>query len=356
MRKRFICRFIAVMLCLSVTGGTACAAASSGGYHRYNAVIYDVFDTVITLIGYAEDQADFSSAYEGVKDIFIDYHRLFDGYHTYDGMENLCSVNRKAGQAPVRVDRRFYDFLDWCMRQQERFGSEYVNVAMGSVLQLWHAYREEGVALPPMDQLEEASRHMDIGHVILDPDEQTVFFDDPELQLDFGAVAKGYTAQLAADYLRTTPVTSFVLNAGGNICAGEAKADSGLKWGVGIQDPDGGTTGNDLFDTLFTTDKAVVTSGDYQRYYIVQGKRYAHLISPETLMPADHFRAVTIVADDSGLCDFLSTFLFIADYETGRALVDSMDGVEAFWILPDRSVRYTDGMTAYLKSTGATNQ
>ena len=331
-------------------------------YHRYSASFDSTFDTVISLIGYAESEEVFAQAYAETVGMFTEYHRLFDAYHTYEGMENLCSINQKAGIAPVRVDAKLFDFLTWCVAREREYGTGQVNIAMGAVLQLWHSYREAGIAdpanaaLPPMDALRDASLHMDLSHVVLDPEAMTVFFEDPALKLDFGAVAKGYAAQAVADRLAASAMPSFILNAGGNVCAGQPKADTGALWGIGIQDPDGGLTGNDLYDTIFAANRAVVTSGDYQRFYVVSGKRYAHLISPDTLMPAEHFRGVTVVAQDSGLCDFLSTYLFIADYETGRALVESLPGVEALWIMADdRSARYTAGMAAYLKSAGATN-
>ncbi len=360
MRRLSIRRWLALALVILTLAPSA--GAESGGYHRYSAAIYDTFDTIVTLIGYAEDQSVFARNFRGVSDLFTQYHRLFDGYNTYEGIENLCTLNQKAGSAPVRVDPALFDFLQWCLDLEAAYGTDQVNIAMGRVLQLWHRYREAGIAspatasLPPMDQLVLASEHQNIADVILDAENLTVYYADPELQLDFGAVAKGYTAQKAAEYLAQSDMPSYILNAGGNVCAGSAKADTGALWGIGIQDPDGHETGSDLFDTLFGADLTVVTSGDYQRYYVVDGERYAHLISPETLMPAAQFRAVTVVGDDSGLCDFLSTCLFIADYDTGRALVEALPGVEALWIFEDRSVEYTDGMAQYLKSAGATNE
>ena len=359
MRRNLAALSVLAALILAIIPVLSPASASAdAAYQRFTASFNGTFDTIITLIGYAPEESVFSEIFAEVQQLFTEYHQLFDGYHTYEGIENLCSVNQKAGTAPVKVDQKLFDFLRWCLEREEEFGSDQVNIAMGSVLQLWHEYREAGIndpftaQLPPMEKLQEAARHMDVNDLVLDAEAMTVYFSDPLLQLDFGAVAKGYTAQKAADFLAASDMPSFILNAGGNVCAGHRKADTGTLWGIGIQDPDT-ITGSDLFDTIYAADKAVVTSGDYQRYYMVDGKRYAHLISPDTLMPAEQFRGVTVMADDSGLCDFLSTYLFIADYETGRALVDSLPGVEALWILPDRSVRYTDGMTAYLRSTGA---
>ena len=360
MRNHLTALLLALLLCLTLTGIPA-ALGEPAALYRYSATFGGTFDTIVTLIGYAGNEAAFNENYNAVYGIFTEYHQLFDAYHTYEGIENLCSINQKAGSEPVRVDQKLFDFLQWCLDRETEYGADRVNIAMGAVLQIWHEYREQGIAdpvnamLPPMEQLQAAAAHIGPADIVLDPEAMTVYFTDPELQLDLGAVAKGYTAQMAADYLAASDMPSFILNAGGNVCAGHRKADTGALWGIGIQDPDG-FTGSDLFDTIYAADKAVVTSGDYQRYYMVDGQRYAHLISPDTLMPADQFRGVTIVADDSGLCDFLSTYLFISDYETGRALVDALPGAEALWILPDRSVRDTDGMAQYLRSAGAASK
>ena len=89
---------------------------------------------------------------------------------------------------------------------------------------------------------------------------------------------------------------------------------------------------------------SMVTSGDYQRFYVYNNKKYHHIIDPDTLNPANHFKSVTIVTKDSGLADFLSTTVFVMNYEEGRKLVDSLDGVEAFWVFENNDIKYTDGL------------
>ena len=175
-----------------------------------------------------------------------------------------------------------------------------------------------------------------------------------------GAVAKGYATELIGEELRASGLETALISAGGNVkIIGSAPEAERNSFGIGLQNPEaitGDSAAEDnMKDIIYTNDTSVVTSGDYQRYYIVNGKHYHHLIDPDTLMPADHFRSVTIVTKDSGLADFLSTTAFCLPYEKGRALIESLDGVEAYWILEDGSTAFTDGLKSMLDSQGATN-
>jgi thiamine biosynthesis lipoprotein len=176
------------------------------------------------------------------------------------------------------------------------------------------------------------------------------------VSLDVGAVAKGYATELVAKELEAAGLKSFIINAGGNVrVVGKPLDGIRERWGIVIQDPDKSiTTDEDNFDTIFVRNNSVVSSGDYQRYYIVDGKIMHHLIDPKTLMPGNYFKAVTIVTEDSEVADFLSTTTFLLPSEQSRALVESLQGVEALWILKDGKIEATKGMERIMKSRGAT--
>jgi thiamine biosynthesis lipoprotein len=149
---------------------------------------------------------------------------------------------------------------------------------------------------------------------------------------------------------------SGIISAGGNVRAlGKPLDGTRERWGIGIQDPNKEilSDGDTLLDTIFLNNASVVSSGDYQRFYTVNGKNYHHIIDPVTLMPGDYYRAITIVTENSGLADFLSTTAFLYPYEESRKLIESMKGVEALWVMKDGKMEATEGMKKIMKSNGA---
>ncbi len=355
-------RWMILLLLVCLTMGLTGCAGEAATYEKYTMSFFHTFDTLVQIIGYAENMDVFTEVTGRAQAEFERLHRIFDAYAPYDGVNNLYTVNRDAAGGPVPAEPELIDLLLFCRDRQAQAG-DLVNVAMGSVLSIWHDYRTQGegdpenAELPPMALLEEAAQHIDFDDVVIDEEAGTVYFADPELSLDVGAVAKGYATELVAQMLLASEMPSFIIGAGGNIRAGDPPLDGRLRWGISVQSPDEPVFGdNASLDVLYFANASAVTSGDYQRYYIVDGQRYHHIISPETLMPADFLRAVTVVTEDSGWADFLSTTLFLMPYEEGRALVDSLEGVEALWVQPDGTIEMSDGMKTMARSQGASSR
>lgn len=331
---------------------------------KYSSMYLDTFDTVIQLIGYAESEEVFSQQAEQMHQMYIYLHKLFDTYNSYEseGIVSIYTLNERAAKEPVAVDPILFSLLTFC-KSNYALCQDQVNVAMGSVLSIWHDYRDAGLEnpeaaqLPPMESLELGAAHTDIENLVLDSENMTVYFADPNLKLDVGAVAKGYATELVAKMLESGPMPSFLISAGGNVRAGVKPQDGRKAWGVGIQDPDGAVFGlSDYVEVLYLSNLSVVTSGDYQRFYTVDGTNYHHLIDPDTLMPATEFRSVSIITEDSGFADMLSTASFLMPYEQSRAFIESLDGVDAIWLFPDGSMQMTEGVMAIAASCGATGK
>ncbi|MBE5786467.1 MAG: FAD:protein FMN transferase [Clostridiales bacterium] len=331
------------------------ASAPAESYQKYSRYTVGIFDTDVTLIGYTHSQEHFNKTADALFARLNEYNGIFDAYNSYPGVNNLWTVNTYAGKYPVQIPQPLFDLISWCKQQWES-GQKGANTAMGAVLSIWHDYRTLGkenpamAVLPPMEDLIAANAHTDFSNVILDPEAMTVFFADPAISLDIGSVAKGYVGDLVAPFLYAE-MPSFLLSLGGNVCAGDPPRDGRKHWGVSVQDPD---DFSGMLDVLYVDGVSVVTSGDYWRYYEVDGVRYHHIIDPDTLMPARHIQAVTVVCESSLMADYLTTTLFLMPYEEGLALIESIEGVEALWSLLDGSVHMSSGMAQYARSKGAT--
>jgi thiamine biosynthesis lipoprotein len=331
------------MICVLLTG---CAGQKVPEKKQYTATFLTLFDTVTSIVGKADSQEEFQKTAQSIHDELLIYHQLFDIYNEYEGIHNLKTVNDQAGVAPVEVDSRIIDLLKDCKTYYEVTGGR-VNVAMGSVLRLWHDARNDGIndpvnaRLPEAGALALAAEHMDFDRIIIDPEKATVFITDPEMSLDVGAIAKGWAAQRVAE----AAPKGMLISVGGNVCATGPKDSKGTPWVIGIQNPDGG----EYLHTIYVSGGAVVTSGDYQRTYTVDGKQYHHIIDPQTRMPAAYWRSVTVVCEDSGLADALSTAMFLLPAESGMALAESY-GVEVLWIGTDGEEIMTPGFRELIRT------
>ena len=348
MKKTFLSCILSLTLLLTGLSMTACSRAPE----KFSAHSFDYFDTVTTITGYAESREAFDEVANAVLSQLEEYHCLFTIYHRYDGMENLCTVNELVdGQhRTVTVDRRIVDMLLYARDMHDRTNGR-VNIAMGSVLSIWHDYRTVGMndpaaaKLPPADELEAAAAHTDIRNMVIDEAACTVTLTDPAMTLDVGAIAKGYAVEMVARSLEEKGISGYVLNVGGNVRTVGGKPD-GTGWVVGIENPR--EEGDDYLDYLSLSGQSLVTSGSYQRFYLVDGKSYHHIIHPDTRMPAEGYLSVSVVTSSSADGDALSTALFCMTVEEGMALVATLPETEASWVLSD-GTRYTsDGWSAYV--------
>jgi len=331
-------------------------------YEKYSDNFFGCFDTYTTVVGYTRSKEEFETYFQLINSRFVELHKMFDKYNSYDGINNIKTINDNAGIKPVKVEKEIIELIvfskEWYNKTKGR-----VNIAFGPVLEIWHKYFDDAqydpvnTAIPSLEELQTASALTDLNKVIVDEKNSTVFLMEKGMSLDVGATAKGFATEIVAKEAEEAGFKSGIISPGGNIrTIGKPLDGIRERWGIGIQDPDKPVV-NDVentLDTVYVNNASVVTSGDYQRYYIHNGKRIHHIIDPDTLMPGENFRAVTVVTEDSGIADYLSTTLFLLPFEEGLSLVESIDGVEAFWVMPDKSVRYSDGMKKILKSQGAT--
>lgn len=318
---------------------------------RYQATFLEVFDTKTDIIGYSTSEEKFTEQVTLIKEKLEYYHRLYDIYNEYEGINNIKTINDHAGIEPVEVSQDIIDLLLFSKEMYQQTNGQ-MNIAMGSVLEIWHDYRDAGIndpqnaSLPPMEDLQAASAYCDMNQIVIDEEAKTVYLPDEKMSIDVGSIGKGYAVQRTAEYAKEIGMESALFSVGGNVCAVGSKLD-GSAWRIGIQNPDMNSE-EEYVRKVDIADACVVTSGDYQRYYMVNGVKYCHIIDGDTLMPANYFASVSIVTKDSGTADALSTSVFNMPFEEGLAFVNSLENVEAVWVLNDGSIAYSDNFEQYL--------
>lgn len=354
MKKLILIIFSALML-------SSCAStkAPDTEYTKYSSQFYGTFDTIVQIIGYSKTEEEFTGYAGQIKSRMEDLSHLYDIYYEYSGVNNIKTINDNAGIQPVAVREEILDLIEFCQQWYEKTDGK-VNIALGPVLSVWHKYMERYSAdstdakIPELSDLQEKLPLCDMSCVVVDREAGTVYLTQEGMSLDVGAVAKGYATQLACREAYEAGFTSFVVSAGGNVVAGDPPLD-GVRsgWGIGIQDPFTAEElgGGNSVDVAYISNSCVVTSGDYQRFYMVGERRIHHIIDPDTLMPADYYRGVTVITQDSGIADLASTTLYTLPYQSSRAMAEKM-GWEAMWIFADGTIEWTDGMTPLLRDRG----
>ncbi|MBQ2780167.1 MAG: FAD:protein FMN transferase [Clostridia bacterium] len=337
MKERlFLCLLTAILLLLTGCRQTAAQTVT----------FYDLFDTAITFTAYAEDAVTFQDWTATLKSELTAVHQAADPYHTYAATpNNLCTVNASAGTNDIPADQTLTALLQFGADAFD-FTEGKVNVALGRVTALWKNCRDaaqSGTAqLPSQAELENALKAADFSAVSFSDNTITL---PAGVALDFGAVAKGWATEKAANLLESKGCVGLI-TAGGTVRTIGEKPN-GAPWTVRIAH----TLENDTYSLdVYIGDKtAVATSGDYQRYYAVDGVTYSHIIDPQTGYPPRYMRAVTVICDDAGFADALSTALFLMPIDKAINFTNNLEGVEAVFLDNDLNWRYSDGFSQYIK-------
>ncbi|MGX8834046.1 FAD:protein FMN transferase [Amedibacillus sp. YH-ame6] len=326
---------------------------------KYSMTATDLgFDTVVSFIAYTENEATFNTYKDIVQQEFKRYDHLFDKYNDYENINNIKTINDQAGISPVKVDKEIIDFLA-LNKTYASLTNQQFDITMGSVLNIWHDAREEGLlanknntpsTIPDINVLQDAKKHTGWDHIKVDTKNSTVYIDDKDVSLDVGGSAKGYAVEKIAQELEKKGCKNAILNGGGNIRLIGNKPESD-GWSVGVQIPNLKEYSSDsLVSVLIDESMSFVTSGDYQRYYMYGDQIMHHIIDPSTLMPARHCRSVTVITEDSGIADILSTTLYTLSHKDGLQLIKNLkekEGIEvnAIWVYDEKQPK-EDGTTS----------
>ena len=321
------------VLAALVLGGAALSGCAVWNEPSASRQVF-VMDTIMTLELYGEQAED---ALNGAVERLYQWQGLWAA--TQETSE-VWAINHGEGNwVPISPETQalLTDGLELCARTDG-----VLDLTAYPAVMAWGFTTGEHRVVPPEERAELAER-IDYTQVELDPQAHAVRLPS-DMALDFGGVAKGYVGQMLRQQLRDAGVSSALLNLGGNVQSVGGKP-SGEPWEIGIQDPTAQQP--TPLAVLQITDQAVVTSGDYQRYFDQEGQRYCHIMDPDTAAPAQSgVKSVTVVGSDGLVCDALSTALFVMGLEEGTAFwrANPQLDVELLWVTEDGTLSITQGL------------
>ncbi|MDD2435258.1 MAG: FAD:protein FMN transferase [Bacilli bacterium] len=292
-------------------------------------------DTYINIKLYTNSQSKADKVFKEVEKIYQDYHQLTDRYGE-DGGVYYINHNDNPEEI-ITVDPILYNMIEHGINWYHQ-SKGLLNINLGNVIDIWKGYRDSKEGVPSLDELKK-SGSIDIGDIELLGNNQ---IRNNHPNLDLGAIAKGYTTEVVGDHLEKNGIDKYIINAGGNVLVGNHYDNQ--KYKIGIESP---IQPGDIYEVVHGNNISVVTSGSYERYYEYDGKRYHHIINPNTLMPSEYMQSVTVITEDSGLADTLSTILFLMPIEEGQAFLKKLGNVEAIWFTNDGKTIKSEGFNQY---------
>lgn len=297
---------------------------------------------VITAVSTDEAKAD-----EAMTAAFGEIRRLEKLLSTYIPTSELSRVNQSAGIQPVLVSPEVMTVIKEALRIAELTEGGF-NIALGPAIALWSVTDQPHI--PTARELEAVRPLIRYADIKVDEARQTVFLSRSGMRVDVGGIGKGYAADQAEAVLKEHGITNGIIAVAGDTKAFGRKPN-GSPWHIAIQHPR--RSGSPLAE-IDLEDEAISTSGDYERFFMKEEKRYHHIFDPKTLFPSDQSQSVTVIAKRGILTDALSTGIFVMGPEKGMALLEQLPGVEGVIVDAQGGVSVSSGLKSRLKLSHST--
>jgi len=255
---------------------------------------------------------------------------------TFSATSKTAQINQMAGIAPVKVDREVFELIERSLKisaiTQGAFDLSYGSVDKN----LWN-FNTNLTALPDPELARDSVRLINWRNIRLNTDDSTVFLKEKGMRIGFGGIGKGYAADKARAVLQQRGVSSGVINASGDLCTW-GQNEHGVPWTVGISNPD---RPEEVLAQFALGQQAVATSGNYEKYVIIDQKRYSHTINPKTGLPCTGLKSVTVIAPSAELADALTTPIVVMGVQAGLHLLNQIHGVEGVLLTDDNEIFVT---------------
>lgn len=287
------------------------------------------------------DSANSGRGWQLIQESMDEVKRIENMISEWSDTTEVGRLNANAGKEPVKVSLELYELIRRSIIISELTQGAF-DISFGGVGKLWKFDRENPV-MPDSSGVKQALGSVGYRHIIL-MDSSKVFLSRPGMQIGFGAIGKGYAAEKVKKMLMGKGIASGVVNASGDLTAWGIRPD-GSPWRVGIADP---VNPVNVLLWLPVTDAAVATSGNYEKYFEINGTRYAHIIDPRTGYPTKGIQSVTIISPDAELSDALATAVFVMGVETGLDFIEQLPDTHCIIIDDKNKIHYSRGVELML--------
>ncbi len=294
----------------------------------------------ITVVARDEERAE-----EAMTAAFKEIRRLEEIMSTYIPSSDISRVNAAAGLSPVKVNRDLILVVKKALEFAHLSGGAF-NIALGPAIDLWNVTKSDRI---PSDQELEAIRPLiDLKNILVDDTADTIFLKERGMRINLGGIGKGFAADYAYNVLLRHGIRSGIIAVAGDLRVFGKRPD-GSTWNIGIKYPR--KKEEIMAQVRFSdmADMAISTSGDYERFFMKNGIRYHHVLSPDTLHPSRGNQSVSVIAQDSTTADAISTAIFAMDPEKGFKLLESLPEVEGIIMGDDGHIGLSSGLKGHPK-------
>jgi FAD:protein FMN transferase len=319
-------RLFAILTALIIV---SCSTKGSNGIHRYSRLLLGTL-VEVTVSG-PSDKA------RGAAEAVFDEIKRVEDLTSFHKPSALTTVNDSAGNGPTKPDRQLLELMDVALGTAKATGGAF-DPTVGVLCRLW-SFSGGEPRLPDPSEIAGALNKVGWNRVKLNLAEGTASLPERGMALDLGGIAKGYALDRAAEVLKKMEVSSALVNAGGDVMVVGEK-EPGKPWRIGVQDP---RNPREVVAVAALKDRVIMTSGDYERFFVKDGKRYHHILNPATGYPAKGAQSVTIVASSGVVAEPLGTTVFVLGVDKGLKYIQSLPGVEALVIDPQGQIHMTPG-------------
>ncbi|THF53445.1 FAD:protein FMN transferase [Flavobacterium supellecticarium] len=274
-------------------------------------------------------------AQTNIERAIAEIRRIEQLFTTYKDDSQTNRINKNAGIAPITVDQEVFDLIERSIRISKITQGAF-DISYGSIdTSLWN-FDKTMTALPSKEEAKKRVHLINYKNIILDKSNYSVFLKEKGMRIGFGGIGKGYAAERAKKILIENNVSSGIINASGDLTTW-GKQPNGKQWTIGIANPDQPTA---AFSFIEISDKAVATSGNYEKFILIDGKKYSHTIDPKTGLPIRGIKSVTIICNNAELADAMTTPIAIMGIQAGLYLVNQLPDLYCI-IIDDNNKIYT---------------